>query len=201
MLKPLSSDSIFVCNTSGSVAYLNTKECNNVVYRISHKSGIWCELSMFIETTILGNIFSRWTERYTILLQPCPNGFSLHPQAYCECDPILSLHIPSLTTCDIDHQTIPRPANTWISALTINNSHSYYVSLHCPFDYCLPHSSQLNFSTPDSQCQFNRSGMLCGQCQHGLSTVFGSSQCKHCSNINLIQNSPAVKKCAAPKRP
>ena len=69
---------------------------------------------------------------------------------------------------------------------TINNSHSYHVSLHCPFDYCLPHSSQLNLSTPDSQCQFNRSGVLCGQCQHGLSTVFGSSQCKRCSSVYLL---------------
>ena len=44
----------------------------------------------------------------------------------------------------------------------------------------------LTLSTPDSQCQFNRSGVLCGQCQHSLSAVFGSSQCKHCSNIYLI---------------
>ena len=96
----------------------------------------------------------------------------------------------SLTTCDIDHQTIPRPANTWISAHTINNSHFYHVSLHCTFDYCLPHSSQLNLYTPDSQCQFNRSGVLCGQCQHGFSTVFGSSQCKHCSSIYLLITVP-----------
>ena len=63
---------------------------------------------------------------------------------------------------------------------------TYHVSLHCPFDYCLPHSSQLNLSTPDLQCQFNRSGVLCGQCQNGLGTMFGSSQCKHCSNIYLL---------------
>ena len=83
-------------------------------------------------------------------------------------------------------QTIPRPANSWISAHTVNNSHSYHVSLHCPYDYCLPHSSHLNLSTPDSQCQFNRSGLLCGQCQQGLSAVFGSSQCKQCSNVYLL---------------
>ena len=97
--------------------------------------------------------------------------------------PLITYTVPSLTTCVIDHQTIPRPANTWISAHTINNSHFYHVSLHCPFDYCLPHSSQLNLSTPDSQCQFNRTGVVCGQCQHGLSTVFG---CKQCSNVYLL---------------
>ena len=107
-------------------------------------------------------------------------------EGYCWCDPILSSYIPSLTHCNIDDQTIPRPANSWISAHTVNNSHSYHVSLHCPFDYCLPHSSHLNLSTPDSQCQFNRSGLLCGQCQQGLSAVFGSSQCQQCSNVYLL---------------
>ena len=117
---------------------------------------------------------------------PCPKGFLLHSEGYCWCDPILSSYIPSITYCNIDNQTIPRPANSWISAHTVNNSHSYHVSLNCPFDYCLPHSSHLNLSTPDSQCQFNRSGLLCGQCQQGLSAVFGSSQCKQCSNIYLL---------------
>ena len=27
---------------------------------------------------------------------------------------------------------------------------------------------------------------MCGQCQQGLSAVFGSSQCKHCSNVYLL---------------
>ena len=160
-------------------------ECKNITFIATHKNGKWCELCL-IATAHFYHEHKSWVEMYTITLLPCPKGFSLHPQGYCQCDPILSSHIASLTTCDIDHQTIPHPANTWISAHTINNSHSYHVSLHCPFDYCLPHSSQLNLSTPDSQCQFNRSGVLCGQCQHGLSTVFGSSQCKHCSNIYLL---------------
>ena len=169
---------------------LEPNKCKPFEYKIQHNND-WCELRLKATSLQKFPGFNKvWSELYTVTLQPCPKGFSLHPQGYCKCDPILSSHIPSLTTCDIDHQTIPRPANTWISAHTINNSHSYHVSLHCPFDYCLPHSSQLSLSTPDSQCQFNRSGVLCGQCQHGLSTVFGSSQCKHCSNINLLMIIP-----------
>ena len=60
------------------------------------------------------------------------------------------------------------------------------MSLHCPFHYCLPYSSHHNFSTPNSQCQFSRSGILCGHCQQGLSTVFGSSNCQQCSSIYLF---------------
>ena len=49
-------------------------------------------------------------------------------------------------------------------------------------DYCLPLSSDLNLQNPDLQCQFNRTGVLCSQCQHSLSMVFGSSWCIHCTN-------------------
>jgi len=177
----------YICdNGKLSLLQIQSNECKPLKYTIKHNRS-WCELSLLVTPLLIfPGLNKPQKELYTIILQPSPRGFSLHPQGYCQCDPILSSHIPSLTTCDIDHQTIPRPAKTWISAHTINNSHFYHVSLHCPFDYCLPHSSQLNLSTPDSQCQFNRSGMLCGQCQHGLSTVFGSSQCKHCSNIYLL---------------
>ena len=181
-------NSDFTCDTGNvSPVWLESNKCKPLQYTVKHNQE-WCELSLRVSpiSAQFPYFLDTWIQLYTIALQPCPKGFSLHPQGYCKCDPILSSHIPSLTTCDIDHQTILRPANTWISAHTINNLHSYHVSLHCPFDYCLPHSSQLNLSTPDSQCQFNRFGVLCGKCQHGLSTMFGSSQCKHCSNIYLL---------------
>ena len=162
---------------------LDNYECKRIEYNVKYNFKGWCEISLQIKY-LLYNFDV--VETYTILQQPCPKGFSLHLEEYCECDPILSSYIPSLTHCNIDDQTIPRPANSWISTHTVNNSHSYHVSLHCPFDYCLPHSSHLNLSTPDSQCQFHRSGLLCGQCQQGLSAVFGSSQCKHCSNVYLL---------------
>ena len=92
----------------------------------------------------------------------------------------------SITSCNIDDRTILRPANSWISAVTVNNSYFYNVSLQCPFDYCLPYSSHLNLFNPDSQCQFERAGKVCAECQQGLSTVFGSSHCKQCSNIYLL---------------
>jgi len=123
-------------------------------------NGNWCELGLLITPDPLQIIIS-WAMERTIH-NPSTAWFSLHPKKFCQCNPILSSHIPSLTTSDIDHQTIQCPAITWTHTPT-----------HRQFDYCLPHSSQLNLSTPDSQCQFNRSGVLCGQCQHGFSTVFG----------------------------
>ena len=53
-------------------------------------------------------------------------------------------------------------------------------------DYCLPHSSHLNLLHPDLQCQFNRTGILCSQCQHSLSMVLGSSRCIHCTDMYIL---------------
>ena len=172
------------------VLELQYDECKTIKYKVMYNHRGWCEFALQVNIIHTETLSEIGAQLYTILLQPCPKGFSLHFDGYCQCDQILSSYIPSLTHCNIDDQTISRPANSWISAHTDNNSHSYHVSLHCPFDYCLPHSSQLNLSTPDSQCQFHRSGLLCGQCQQGLSAVFGSSQCKHCSNVYLLITIP-----------
>ena len=130
-------------------------------------------------------------ETFYVSLLPCPVGFSLQNDLQkCHCDTLLNCDVISVTTCNLTDSTILRPANSWISADTANGSHGYHVSSRCPFDYCLPYSSYLNLSTPDMQCQFNRSGVLCGHCQQGLSAVFGSSRCKKCSNIYLFITIP-----------
>ena len=126
----------------------------------------------------------KFVDAYRIKILPCPIGFIFceHNQM-CWCDPVLEI----VKNCNIDEQTVVRPASSWIvDSTSEHDHHTYQVSLQCPFDYCLPHSSHLNLSNPDSQCQFNRTGLLCGKCKEGLSTVFGTSQCKHCTNYYLI---------------
>ena len=122
-------------------------------------------------------------EMFYVQFKRCPKGFTLiEDKKACSCDPTLqNSSLISITPCNLDDETVSRPANSWISAYTTN--HSYKVSTNCRFDYCLLHQLHLNLSTPDSQCQFNRSGVLCGQCQHGLSIVFGSSCCKLSSPV------------------
>ena len=53
-------------------------------------------------------------------------------------------------------------------------------------DYCLPFSSNVDLLHPDTQCQFNRTGILCSQCQHPLSMVLGSSRCVKCTNVYIL---------------
>ena len=111
----------------------------------------------------------------------------------CVCYPKLTQY--GVTSCNIDDQTILHPANSWISATPHNNSYIYHIRPQCPFHYCLPHPSLLNFSTANSQCQFNRSGVMYGHCQQGLSSVFASSKCQLCSNIYLFLIIPIAITC------
>ena len=173
-----------VCKGSGTKDIaIQFGECKNVNFTIWSDQSNWCEV--FVQKPV--DTFhhpSFDVDYFYVLFHPgCPMGFVKY-NGKCECDHVLKY--VGVFTCDINTRTILRPANSWIAATTNNYSHNYTVSLKCPFDYCLPRSSHLELSTPNSQCQFNRSGLLCGQCQNGLSTVFGSSQCYQCSNMYLL---------------
>ena len=153
--------------------------CTKISYTIGFSTtDDWCEF--FLKT-----VFDSDNDRNVFYVRElrCPPGFA-KINKICQCDPVVTNY--QTISCNINNQTILRPANTWISATTLNDSYTYHISSHCPFHYCLPFSSHLNFSTPNSQCQFNRSGLLCGHCEHGLSTIFSSSHCKHCSNTYLL---------------
>ena len=115
-------------------------------------------------------------------LLPCPIGFTLQ-NGICECD---SVHSIIINRCYIDYSAAICPANSWIVAHTQTNNTKYLISNNCPMDYCLPYSSDVNLLYPDLQCQFNRTGMLCSQCQHPLSMVFASSRCMKCTNVHIL---------------
>ena len=121
------------------------------------------------------------TEVFYVQLLACPVGFTLQ-SGICNCDPILSPHIDG---CYIDYASIDHPHNTWIMAHTQANKTKYLIS-DCPMDYCLLYASNVSLSYPNLQCQFNRSGILCSECEHPLSMVLGSSRCMECTNIYIL---------------
>ena len=168
--------------TDIAFSFLSCVDVNLTVWS-THSN--WCEV--FVQNPITDiNFYDGHFDfdSFYVLFHPgCPVGFAKYTEK-CECDHVLEYI--GVFTCNINDRTIIRPANSWITATTNNYSHNYTVSQKCPFDYCLPQSSHLDLSFPNSQCQFNRSGLSCGQCQQGLSAVFGSSQCHHCSNIYLL---------------
>ena len=122
---------------------------------------------------------------YSIQFLPCecPVGFQLSEtsQSNCTCDCHRS--ISRYVTCDIHRESFVRryASNVWIS---YDNSSGYLVYLNCPYDYCKPlNSTSVNLNQQngaDAQCAFNRSSLLCGSCEPGLSLSLGSSLCLSC---------------------
>ena len=167
-----------VVTTGEILQTVEENACTSVNYTLGYSTNGKCGL--FLKDILESNDHIRlfYVEQFA-----CPFGF-VKNNGVCVCHP--QLVKVGITNCNINDQTILRPANSWISATSHNDSHTYHTSLQCPFHYCLPHPSYLNLSTPNSQCQFNRSGILCGHCQQGLSVMFASSQCKHCSSIYMF---------------
>ena len=159
--------------TEVNVIYNYSKPVN---FTIVSEATNTCEL--FLATSSSSHYIS---EAFYVQLLSCPVGFTLQ-NGVCNCDPIFSTYT---VECYIDDSAIEHFANTWITAHTQANRTKYFIS-ECPMDYCQPYSSKLNLLYPDLQCQFNRSGILCSQCQYHLSMVFGSSRCMECTNLSII---------------
>ena len=118
----------------------------------------------------------------SVTVLPCPPGFELTGDPpTCECKPLLKEYG---ITCSIESETIRRTAPFWMSKEidSTHDQHSIVVHEYCPFDYCIPSDFDLNLSDSDSQCAYNRTGVLCGACDPELSITLGTSHCSKCSN-------------------
>ena len=117
-------------------------------------------------------------------LLDCPRGFVHSEDLQCICDPTITRNG---LTCDLDigNGTVVRSGEVWMSYWTSNQStgqDGVVVSMHCPNGYCNEETQHINLDNPDAQCNYNRTGVLCGGCPRGLSLALGSNQCLKCSN-------------------
>ena len=154
---------------------INSKNCTRFYYTIAFPTDSWCEL--FLKVPYGKRM--KYSVFYVRQLL-CPLGF-IKENGICQCYPLFKQF--GISNCDINKQAVLRPANSWIYASNYNH---YVISEQCPCHYCRENAFYLNLSTPEVQCQYNRSGLLCGQCRHGLSAVFGFPHCQYCSNIHLL---------------
>lgn len=126
-----------------------------------------------------------------IKFKDCPFGFVKTKTAAdgyeCSCH---SDKIPAIRSCLVGNKTtITKYPEQWIGCYISN--HSYFATGTCSLDYC---NSVVSITTTnhtcldeDKQCQYNRTGILCGSCPTGWSLVLGTSECrKHCSNLWLL---------------
>ena len=103
------------------------------------------------------------------LLQ-CPHGMKLSNHGICICDQILTA-LDSIS-CNISLWPYPivkygDSSNYWLS---YNEEYNCTITSLCPLDYCITKSVQFNLNNQTNlQCDLNKTGTLCGQCQYGLS--------------------------------
>ena len=116
----------------------------------------------------------------------CPIGFQVSGRVEinctCDCHSDISQYTEK---CDSHIESFVKRSQSraWISYINDTNLTGFLVYQNCPFDYCLSTSSPVNLNQPngaDAQCAFNRSSLLCGSCQPGLSLSLSSSQCLQC---------------------
>ena len=115
----------------------------------------------------------------SLTILPCPLGLVV-ASGDCVCSNDIS-HLSGLS-CNISWMPHPiqRSGNNWMSYQ--DNCIIAYTG--CPFDYCNTSPVKINLNQSDLQCNHNRSGILCGQCQPGLSLLLGSNRCSDCTNTS-----------------
>ena len=127
-----------------------------------------------------------------IPLEPCPPGFSITHKHPVTCDCVRQLRELPGVTCDIEDVTIYRSGQVWVGQLKSNFNETDYGQInvasakYCPFNYCKNGGLKIHLSHSHDQCNYNHSGIVCGECMHDLSLVLGSDQCLNCSNTYLL---------------
>ena len=138
----------------------------------------------------------------------CPLGFELQSKR-CVCSKLLNYigiggdHCEISSKADNSISTIKRPEMTWLGFMSRSNRNEYSVIgvAETCYLYCVlaksdtvfvVNSTSVTMPNPNnptnsiSLCLDNREGPLCSQCSPGYSVVFGSNECKKCSNWWLL---------------
>ena len=114
-------------------------------------------------------------------VKPCPRGYGFQfseKDKKCVCDKWLQSFTDA---CDINSLFIERKQNNfWASKGPTNENVLILHKSRCPFDFCKDQSVNITLDNPSIQCDFNRKGMLCGQCREQYSLALGTLHCLNC---------------------
>ena len=122
-----------------------------------------------------------------ITILECPLGFKFPDEGteMCNCNDYL-INVPDIViSCLINNNTgeITVSGKSWIGMY----SGKLAVHRFCPLDYCISEVHSVDLQQQHLQCTNNRSGVLCGACQTGLSLGLGTARClDNCSNYYLF---------------
>ena len=169
-------------STGADSNFIANKSCKTFVYtpKLSSSTNYNFNVTLSVSNSLISDGYLN----LSLTILPCPPGLMLDTDTKsCVCDSMITKKVPGIR-CNVSW--MPHPIqyseNNWIG---------YYKPLNCtiahsgcPFDYCISLTSIAKFSLNESdlQCNYHRSGILCGQCKPGLSLMLGSNKCSQCSN-------------------
>ena len=118
----------------------------------------------------------------------CPQGYTQTSQCHCECHKLLC---EKEVQCLLDKQVFVLRKNYWIGTEEHHEKNSLpnvLLSTSCPNAYCVTANSEMQVSLNDSdiQCNYGRTGVLCGQCVNGKSIIYNSHVCTTCTNWGVL---------------
>ena len=174
--------------SNGNLEYSQniSSTCNTLKYTIRSRAvGTTQKMSLYAEGPCSPALTNTLT--LTVDIQHCPHGFQL---AVNEPTCICAERLQQFTnTCLVDSATVLRQQSDefWVGYGNDNDSdfRGLIIHPHCPFDFCTAKKTYLAVNDSDKQCNYNRSGLLCGRCSENLSLVLGSSRCLQCPNTYL----------------
>ena len=120
-----------------------------------------------------------------VTLLPCPDGFTQSGEI-CTCEDRLHDYPVNCTIADTPYLTKATGYNFWIGVFYVNATFQGLVLCKsCPAEYCKKGVVIVTIDNLDTQCDSNRTGLLCGACAANHSLMLGSSQCQVCLNTYL----------------
>ena len=168
--------------SGASANYISNASCHKFVYIPRLKMSFNSSLTANITLKTPNSLISDGYFNITLTILPCPPGLVLDARTKsCVCDDLLSIK------CNVSWMPHPiqhsKSIGNWIG---YNDHLACIMALkECPFDYCTTSSIKFSLNESDLQCNYDRSGILCGRCKQGLSLMLGSNKCSKCSNDSL----------------
>ena len=184
----------FRINSKASNVTLYMHSSDTRIRRYGSEQQINESIDAYIESGVPPVNLRRTPIYININLKDCPPGFRFkgNPPS-CECyTRVKELRV----TCKIENGTgyVTRTGTVWISHYhgkhagnRSDEAKAVMYNKNCPPDFCNNRMVKVDLSgNTDSQCVFNRAGVLCGGCKEGYSLAIGSSHCIHCPNNNNL---------------
>ena len=165
----------------GNSAQVTENACSNFTFQLNQNGSNNGEIVLSIKRFDDAIWIKGTSLHIDVKFLQCPLGLEL-ALGVCVCNNIIAY----VSQCDVSWVLpIKRTGNVW---LYYSHQYNCFVAYqNCPFDYCLKSSDvSLSLNESDGQCSHNRSGILCGGCQPGLSLMLGSNQCDVCENKYII---------------